>query len=308
MPRVLLTGATGFAGSHLLRLLLRRGCEVAILMRSSADPWRIRDVLAQVRVIQGDLASLQNVADAIGSFAPQWTAHLAWHGVGPELRNDLSQLTNLGAILSLLAAVGAAGCEQFVGLGSQAEYGPHHAMIDESTATTPSTVYGVTKLAAGLTAQQYCASHGMRLAWLRLFSSYGPGDSPRWMIPDVILTLLRGGKPSLTAGQQEWDFLYVEDAVEAIYLAMEKNAEGIFNLASGECRPLRQIVEQVRDLVDPSLPLGFGEIPYRPDQVMRLEADIRRLRSHTGWSPRTSLQDGLRATVDWYRENSRRVP
>ena len=178
----------------------------------------------------------------------------------------------------------------------------------QSTPTLPTTVYGVTKLATGHAAQAYCASAGIRCAWLRLFSAYGPGDWPHWIIPHVALTLLQGDRPSLTAGDQIWDFLYIEDAAEAIYAVMAQNAKGVFNLASGEGRPLRQIVEEVRNLFDPTLPLDFGEIPYRPDQMMRLEADISRLRSRVGWQPRTSLPDGLRATVDWYRENSRREP
>jgi nucleoside-diphosphate-sugar epimerase len=79
--------------------------------------------------------------------------------------------------------------------------------------------------------------------------------------------------------------------------------QGVFNLGSGNARPVRAIVERIRDLIDPSLPLGFGEINYPPNQVMRLEADITRLRSAIEWTPQTSLDEGLRCTVEWYREH-----
>jgi nucleoside-diphosphate-sugar epimerase len=94
----------------------------------------------------------------------------------------------------------------------------------------------------------------------------------------------------------------VADAAEAVLMtALATDAQGIFNLGSGQARPLREIVETLRDLVKPGAPLGFGEIPYRPDQVMRLEADISRLQNSTGWRPRTALADGLKKTVAYYQ-------
>ena len=96
----------------------------------------------------------------------------------------------------------------------------------------------------------------------------------------------------------------MEDAVEAIWqVAASPKATGIFNLGSGEAYAIRSIVERIRDLIDPDLLLGFGEVPYRPDQIMHLQADISRLREVSGWSPQVSLDEGLRRTVKWYREN-----
>jgi nucleoside-diphosphate-sugar epimerase len=139
----------------------------------------------------------------------------------------------------------------------------------------------------------------MRFAWLRLFSSYGPGDNPTWLIPSLIQKLRNGGKPALTRCEQLWDFLYVEDAADAvIQVALNEHAKGAFNLASGSARPLREIVETIRNSVAPNASLGFGEIAYRPDQVMRLEADIGRLSQATGWRPHTSLSEGIRLTMD----------
>ena len=124
------------------------------------------------------------------------------------------------------------------------------------------------------------------------------------MLPSVILALLRGEKPALTLGEQRWDYLYVEDAVDAIWrAATTSSAQGVFNLGSGEAHTIKSIVERVRDLIDHNLPLGFGEVPYRPDQIMHLQADISRLKQVAGWSPQVSLDEGLRRTVDWFGEN-----
>ena len=141
---------------------------------------------------------------------------------------------------------------------------------------------------------------------MRLFSSYGPGDDPSWLIPSLILKLLADERPALTAGEQKWDYIYAADAAEAILqTAVSPNAEGIFNLGSGQARPLREIIETVRDLVRPGAPLGFGEVPYRPDQVMFLEANIDRLKRLADWSPRTLLAEGLRRTVVFYTQTTK---
>ena len=277
---------------------------MAVVLRPQGNSWRISDVLPRLKVIWGDLSDVSAMADEIRAFAPDVTVHMGWYGVGNRYRNDPHQATNLQASLSLLDAVHAAGCRSWVGLGSQAEYGLYGHAISEETPTHPVTLYGVTKLCTCLLTQSLCDLYKMRFAWLRLFSAYGPADDSGWMIPQVILTLLRGERPSLTVGEQRWDYIFVEDVADAIYrVATVSEVHGIFNLGSGEAHTVRSIVERIRDLIGPGLPLGFGEVPYRPDQIMHLQADISRLQQSTGWSPKVDLDKGLQGTIDWYREN-----
>jgi nucleoside-diphosphate-sugar epimerase len=143
----------------------------------------------------------------------------------------------------------------------------------------------------------------MRHTWVRLVAAYGPGDNPQHLIPSVIETLLAGKKPALTSGEQTWDYLYVEDVAKALCRIAAAGATGTLNLASGKTIVIRQLVERIRGLVDPNLPLRFGAEPYRRDQVMHLEADISRLRCATGWEPEVSLEEGLRRTVEWHKTN-----
>jgi nucleoside-diphosphate-sugar epimerase len=146
---------------------------------------------------------------------------------------------------------------------------------------------------------------GIRYVWLRLLATYGPKDDVHHLIPTVILKLLAREKPSLTQGEQRWDYLYVEDAAEAIYsVALKAKAQGVFNLGSGEAYTIRSIAERIRDMIDPKLPLGFNEVPYRPDQVMNLQADISKLKNATGWEPKTSLDRGLEQAIEWYRHHT----
>jgi UDP-glucose 4-epimerase len=302
--RALITGATGFVGSYLVRKLVKEKANVAILMRHNSNTWRIADILPYVKIIHGDLTDIKQSSKDIYSFKPEIIFHLAWYGVGNRYRNDPSQIQNLHGSLDLLTIAKELGCQSFVGLGSQAEYGCYSKTIMEDFPTQPTTLYGVTKLSVCLLAQKLSEIFGIRFVWLRLFSSYGPMDDPNWLISYIILSLLRGEKPSLTLGEQLWDYLYVEDAVEAIWrVAITHEAQGIFNLGSGEAHAVKNIVEKIRCLINPNLPLGFGEVPYRPDQIMLLLADISRLRQSTGWSPQINLDEGLKRTVGWFLKN-----
>ncbi|MDX2017003.1 MAG: NAD(P)-dependent oxidoreductase [Planctomycetota bacterium] len=307
--RVLVTGATGFIGSALARELVATGHEVAALVRPSSKRfWRLAPVRDRLRLIEGDLASPPEAE--IRSFAPEGVAHLAWAGVANRDRNDPAQVRNIAQASALFSLVADAGCSVFVGLGSQAEYGPCSGAISPNAPTRPTTLYGTCKLAAGQILAQLATHHprAPRTAWLRLFSSYGPGDETYWMIPGLILQLLRREVPPLTLGEQRWDYIHVDDAARAIAAVLvAPRASGVFNLGSGSAPRLRETIETVRDMIDPSLALGFGQVPYRPDQVMHLEADISRLRDLAGWSPRTPLREGLRQTVEWYRDNAHLV-
>jgi len=300
--RAFITGASGFLGSYLTRLLVSRGEAVAILQRPESDLWRIKDVLPEVTQIEGNLLALAKIKKQFVEFAPDTVFHLAWFGVGNRYRNDELQVKqNLYGSLDLLRLVQDSGCRTFVGLGSQAEYGPQQRVLDENAPTNPTTLYGTVKFCTYLLTRQLATESELRFAWLRLFSSYGPKDNPDWMIPYLIGCLLRDERPALTRGEQRWDYVYVADAAEAIYLtALSETAEGVFNLGSGQAYSVRSIVEQIRDLINPALPLVFGDRPYRPDQVMHLQADIRKLLVATGWHPRTQLADGLRETVEWH--------
>ncbi|MCG3115722.1 MAG: NAD(P)-dependent oxidoreductase [Candidatus Manganitrophus sp. SA1] len=300
--RCLVTGASGQLGSFLTRLLVRKGHEVAVLVRPQSDLWRISDLLPQVKLIYGDLSAVDKVTPQIGSVAPETVFHIAWYGVTREYRDGPEQIDpNLVGSIKLLQVALKSGCHCWVGIGSQEEYGPYDGVLREELPPKPVTTYGVAKLCTGLLSRQLCEMADTRFLWFRLLATYGPKDDFRHFIPGVILKLLAFEKPALTSGEQKWDYLYVEDACRAIYHAvLHPSSKGIFNLASGEAYSVRSIAEQIRDLIDPSLSLGFGEVADCSGQRTNLQADVSRLKA-IGWAPKVSLEEGLRTTVSWYK-------
>jgi UDP-glucose 4-epimerase len=304
MQRVLVTGATGFIGAAVACALARRGVEVAVLLRSSSDPWRLGSDVRNMHLLHGSLDDAASYAPGLHDFRPDTVMHLGWHGVSKAGRHDPAQVrTNVCGSVDLLLAAAAAGCRTFIGAGSQAEYGPSDAAIDEHHPCCPRSLYGAAKLAAFTLLDQLARQHGMRLAWLRIFSVYGPQDAPDTLVSSLVSQLLAGIRPALTTAEQVWDFLYVDDAAEAfVAVGSAAAAAGVFNVGSGSARPLRETIAQVRDLIDPSLPLGFGEIPSAAHAVRHLEPVVSHLRSVTGWSATTPLAVGLACTIDWHRQ------
>jgi nucleoside-diphosphate-sugar epimerase len=302
MNKILVTGGTGFVGARVVRQLIEEGREVAVLMRTSSNSRRIHDLLGRCTVIHGDLSRIEAARDQLKHFSPEALVHLAWEGVKGKDRNSGVQMDNVVRSINLYQLTEKIGCHHFVGLGSQAEYGLLSGRITEAAETRPTTAYGASKLATGLVLERTAAASGRPFAWLRLFSSYGPDDDPSWLIPYLIRSLLAGQKPSLTKAEQIWDYIHVNDVAAGVIAALDAGASGVFNLGSGQERPLREIISMIRDVIDPSLPLGFGEIPYRPDQVMHLAADITALSSVSGWSPTVSLKSGIAETVAWYKK------
>ncbi|MBF0561311.1 MAG: NAD(P)-dependent oxidoreductase [Alphaproteobacteria bacterium] len=301
--RCFLTGANGFIGSYILRALLDGGHSVAVLVRRGADRKRIANQIDRITVLEGTLEVISDWQAGLASFAPDIVIHAAWHGVSGTDRNQAIQARNTVAAAELAAMAAALGASTFVGLGSQAEYGPFSQRADEQLPTRPTTLYGIAKLAAAQMTERLCELNGLRWAWLRVFSIYGPEDRGNWLIPFLIDKLSHNQSPSLSRCEQLWDFLYAADAAAAVVAVVNTaTATGIFNLGSGHAPPLLETVTLLRDMISPQTPLGIGELPYRPDQGMHLEADITRLHKITGWQPIWTLSEGLAETVKWHQE------
>lgn len=300
--KILITGATGFIGSYLLSKLIAEGHSIAILIRNESDYWRIRELISECHVIYGNYDTIENCENEILSYNPEVVYHIGWSGVGNDQRNNDTMVTkNINSTLALAKILLKSNVKTFIGLGSQAEYGPYYSAINESYATNPTTLYGIAKLSAYNILKYYLEKSNIRFCWLRLFSSYGPKDNDIWLIPYLTNSISKGIKPSLTKGEQIWDYIYIDDVITALLaVGFSNNASGVYNLGSGIGHSLKKIITLIRDKVNPKVELGFGEVPYRNDQVMVLKADNTRLCLETGWTPETYINEGLEKTINWF--------
>lgn len=300
---IIVTGATGFIGSHIVECALEKGYRVVVLYRKSSRFDRLEGMRDQLDLVEmTDYTDLIN-NDELKALAPFAWIETAWKGAAGGDRNASYQIEyNVPRLINGVSAAAAIGCSTWIGLGSQAEYGNQNRILDEKSPNHPTTLYGKAKLSACWAGLGMADALGLRGVWLRIFSTYGPRDNEHWFIPYLIDKFHKGESPELTACEQQWDFLYVKDAASAVLACVEQaRAKGVYNLGSGQPRRLKDMVRLVSTLCEGSVEPRFGAKRYRRDQVMHLEADIRRLCSDTQWQPTFKLEDGLRETIRAYR-------
>jgi nucleoside-diphosphate-sugar epimerase len=298
--RVLLTGATGFVGSHMARALLTAGCEVAALIRPLASMHRLDGISDQIVLFRGDLADTLFVRSSLAEWRPEACIHLAWYAEPGKYLHALENISALTAGLALLEELIRANCAQVVMVGTCAEYDADRGLLREDAPTRPATIYAATKLSLSLIGQQIAAAAGINFVWARLFYLYGPAEDPRRAVPALIRALLSGETFQATLGEQVRDYLHVEDVAAALWTLVEQRASGVFNIASGVPVTMRQLMEAAGEILGRTELIQFGAVPYRAWDPMFICGDSGLLRA-TGWTPRYSLRDGLKQTIDWWQ-------
>lgn len=297
------TGPTGAIGIALCEKLLRENVTVYAVCRPGSS--RIKDLpkAAALHVVECDAKELATLPQKMEGVSVDAFFHFAWaHTIG-QGRNDMpAQIENIQSTIDAVRAAKALGCQVFLGAGSQAEYGRVEGLLKSDTPAFPENGYGMAKLCAGQMSRVEAKALDIDHVWIRILSVYGPHDGPMTMISGTIQKLLAGERPALTAGIQRWDYLYAGDAADAFYLAACHGRNGaVYPLGSGQAMPLKDYIIQMRDAIDPALPLGLGEVPYGPLQVMHLQADISALQADTGFVPKTPFAEGIRRTMDWVK-------
>lgn len=298
--RYLITGGSGFLGAHFIETALEeKNSFVIALIRKGADLQRIDFKQDRLLFLETDFINVEETFVKVAAFFPEVSIHFGWEGVARSLRNDPVQEQNFYLTQFFLKLSKKLQVRKFIGLGSQAEYGVKNAKIKESDSLNPTTLYGKEKVKACEFAKNFCEESEMEFAWLRLFSSYGPKDNPSYLIPYVIHKFLSREAPSLTAGLQKWDYLYVKDLASKILAVSRSSHGGIFNLGSGNAVSIKFVVETIYDLIGPQIPLEFGR-SERKEEIELLEADMSLFREHFGMQTETDLTIGLRNTIAYY--------
>jgi nucleoside-diphosphate-sugar epimerase len=305
MERVVITGATGMIGTALVRACVQNGVRVVAVLRAESHKKDRISASPLVEVIECPLAELHRLPDLING-ATDAFFHLGWEHTGPAKFDSIYyQTENINSTLLALNAAKQLGCSVFLGAGSQAEYGPQALeRIGRDTPCNPKLAYGICKYAAGKLALLEGEKIGLPVTWVRIFSVYGPYDKPTTMIASAVSRMLLGEPVAFTAGKQLWDYLYCDDAALAFFLLGQRGgaAKGVFCLGSGETRSISDYIHVIAEATNYRLPLQIGVLPYAPNQVMRICADISLLTQETGFVPAVTFEDGILRTIAAQRE------
>ena len=297
--RIFVTGATGFVGAQVVRVLLQAGVEVAALVSPDGARQRLDGLLNQIQLIEGRLVEVSSLRASLSDFRPDACIHCAWYAEPGKYLDSPENVPMLQDSLVLIETLIAVGCKQIVSIGTCAEYDTDSGYLREDGPTKPSTIYAACKLSLCLIGQQLAAAAGINFAWARLFYLYGPFEDQRRLVPALIGALQQGKQFPATAGEQVRDYLHVEDVATALWILAKERASGIFNVASGVPITMHQLMETISQIVGGGDHIQFGALPYRQWEPMFICGDNHRLKTY-GWKPRFSLYEGLAQTVAWW--------
>jgi len=303
--RVFLTGATGFIGSHVARLLVAEGCEVYALVRPGSNLWRIEDIVPLLQVVPYDLFEKEELEAELSRIRPELCLHLAWYAEPGKYLASRENIRLLNASLNLATLLESLGCKRFVSAGTCFEYDTSLGYLSETTPTAPSSIYAASKLALHLVLEQIAGASSMSVAWIRLFYQYGPYEHERRLVPSVTRSLLRNQVAEATLGEQVRDFLHVEDVALAAWAVARSGLSGPVNIGSGEPVTVREIVTTIGAVLNRPELIALGALPDRASDPPFVCADNRRLVENTGWAPRYGLEEGLGHTVAWWQAHLR---
>jgi len=298
MPKVLLTGANGFVGSHVFHHFIGLGWDIVITLRSDSNCWRIESQLSLVDVVNLDEVALEKIflvheIDCV--------VHLATLYRKNDDLEELGSLIDSNVVFPLALASEAqkAGVRAFINTGTFFEYAQSNDILKESAGRKPVNNYAATKIAFSKQLEKYKAH--MSIVELVLFSPYGPADNDK-LIPYVVKNLLEHQSPKLQQGNNQIDLVYVADIAKAFEKAVSyviENDPGFerLNIASGKSVSIKEVGLLLQDTLNSSVECEFGEV----DRPVRFEADISKARNFLGWEPATSLEQGLLNTVSHYK-------
>lgn len=290
MENIVITGATGFLGSHLALWFLEQGDRVYALVRPGSAKLQYLPEHRNLIPVYGTMEEAADCVEEIGH-ADAWF-HFAWGGVNrEEIDSPEVQAGNIRGSLACVEAAHRLGCRVFMDAGSRVEYGvieDGRGVMTEEMECSPVNEYGKAKLEFFRQAVPVCERYGMNFCHLRFFSVYGYGDHPWSIISTLVRELPRGGRVSLSACRHEWNFMYIDDAVEAVGRLYEqvkdkpcKNGVAV-NIASRDTRVLKSFVEEVFELAGKRGTLEFGTFVQAKEGALSIRPDVSRMEAMTG--------------------------
>jgi nucleoside-diphosphate-sugar epimerase len=311
MAVYVVTGGGGFIGSHIVENLVRQRNTVVKVIDdfSTGKRENVEAFKNDVEIIEADIADTKNLAQCLKG-ADYVIHQAAIPSVPKSILDPLkSHNANVNGTLNLLLACRDAGVKRVVYASSSSLYGDSPTLPKrEGMMPDPLSPYGAQKLFAEMYCEVFTKAYGLETVSLRYFNVFGPRQDSTSQYSGVLAlfipAVLQGRRPTIYGdGLQSRDFTYVQNVVEANLLACKVPGVGgqVFNVACGDRITVNSMLHQINKIVGVDISPVYAE--PRSGDIKHSQADITRAREHLGYEPKVSFEEGLRATVEWYRKN-----
>lgn len=302
MKKVIVTGANGFIGKTLVATLLKKGYFVVALDIHFDEMLSANQNVLCVNVLGKDVSALK---DEIPSDDYSFFFHLAWMGTSGSARADYQmQLNNVKLTCDYIKLCAAIGCMRVVYASSINEMETYEYLQSDDIEPTGGYIYGTGKLAAHLMGETVAKLNDVEFIPVIITNIYGVGEKSARMIYTSIKKLLNKEHCSFTEGYQTYDFIYITDAINSIIAVAEKGkAFNRYYIGSGEPKPLREFLIEMKNIVDPNVEIGLGDIPFKGIDISYKQFDFKKVEEDTGYVNEISFPEGIKMTAEWIKEN-----
>lgn len=300
MKNVIVTGASGFIGTTLVNGLLKKGYNIVAIDRNFSDGFLNNSNIICVDATDKNVFDLK---EEIPDRKYECFFHLAWKATsGPERADYNVQLGNVKMACDYVKLCSNIGCKRVVYASSINEMETYEYLQSDDIEPVGGYIYGAGKLAAHLMGETVAKLNGVEFIPIIITNIYGVGERSARMIYTSIVKLINSEHASFTAGYQTYDFIYITDAINSIIEVSEKGkAFNRYYIGSGEPKPLREYLLEMRDIVEPKAELGLGDFEFKGIDISYTQFDLKKVEKDTGYKNQVSFAQGIKLTADWIR-------
>jgi len=301
----LVTGGTGFIGSHLVNRLVKMGEEVNVIAHSEKNFWRLENI-NKINIEIIDIKDFDKLNKFILKLNPDIIVHLAAYVNAERDLNgiDMAINNNFNGTLNLLKTLNNIDYDLFINTGTCEEYGDGEAAFQESQREHPVSPYSLSKTCSTYLCELFSRIYNKPIITVRPFLTYGPKQTSKMLIPELIRRGINGEKMELTEGEQSRDFIYIDDLIDALIVLINKydkfNDYEIINIGTGKQILIKEVVNIIEGFF-PKNKFKLGELPYRKGETMEFYSDNKKIRK-LGWKPSLEIETGLNKTWIWWEK------
>lgn len=303
---VMISGANGFIGSRLCNYYASNKDNIvyALIKDEKEDTSMLND---NIKIVYCDLL-LMNSLDGLVIDEIDVFYNLAWIGVSTTHKNDFDlQYLNIKFSYNSIMIAREVNSKKYVGIGSMSEFAYSNSSISGDEVPCPSDYYSAAKVSSRYFCELFATQNNISFNWTFITSIYGPGRTDNNIITYTIKSLLNNETPEYTGLEQKWDYVYIDDVIEALVaIGRYGKNKKCYTIGSGVARPIKEYIIELKNILNPNAKLSIGVLPYKTDRIDNSVVDITNLCNDTKFYPKVSFAEGIKKTIEFFKNGDKK--